>query len=74
MASISVWQQFAVGRFVAGLGVGALSANVPVYVGELAPKNIRGTLVVRLPPAPSLLSNRSLTPAVPLPLSRARTK
>lgn len=37
------------GRFVAGLGVGALSANVPIYQSEIAPKQIRGTLVVRFP-------------------------
>lgn len=30
MAAFSVWQQVAVGRFVAGLGVGALSAVVPM--------------------------------------------
>lgn len=31
-----VWQQFAVGRFVGGLGVGALSAAVPM-VSALQP-------------------------------------
>ena len=30
MTSFSVWQQFAVGRFISGLGVGALSAAVPM--------------------------------------------
>jgi SP family sugar:H+ symporter-like MFS transporter len=25
------WVQFMMGRFVSGLGVGALSANVPIY-------------------------------------------
>nr|AOR51667.1 high affinity glucose transporter Ght2 [Phaffia rhodozyma] len=45
MTSTHVWQQFAMGRFVAGLGVGALSANVPTYQAELAPKQIRGSLV-----------------------------
>lgn len=38
--------QITVGRFVAGLGVGALSAIVPLYVGEAAPKKLRGTLLV----------------------------
>ncbi|BEJ03737.1 hypothetical protein CcaverHIS641_0109120 [Cutaneotrichosporon cavernicola] len=38
--------QLTVGRFVAGLGVGALSAIVPLYIGEAAPKKIRGTLLV----------------------------
>ena len=32
------------GRFVAGLGVGALSAAVPMYQAEAAPSQIRGTL------------------------------
>jgi MFS family permease len=30
LCSFHVWQQFAVGRFVSGLGVGALSAAVPM--------------------------------------------
>lgn len=38
--------QITVGRFVAGLGVGALSAIVPLYNGETAPKALRGTLLV----------------------------
>lgn len=38
--------QITVGRFVAGLGVGALSAIVPLYVGEAAPKKLRGALLV----------------------------
>lgn len=33
-------------RFVAGLGVGALSALVPLYNGEAAPKKIRGAMLV----------------------------
>jgi len=33
-------------RFCAGLGVGALSAIVPLYNGEAAPKKIRGALLV----------------------------
>ncbi|RSH89617.1 hypothetical protein EHS25_002168 [Saitozyma podzolica] len=33
------------GRFVAGLGVGALSMLVPMYNAELAPPGIRGSLV-----------------------------
>ncbi|KAG1123001.1 hypothetical protein G6F42_010953 [Rhizopus arrhizus] len=35
------------GRFVAGLGVGSLSMSVPLYLSELAPKEIRGRLVCR---------------------------
>ncbi|KIJ53995.1 hypothetical protein M422DRAFT_24987 [Sphaerobolus stellatus SS14] len=38
--------QITFGRFVAGLGVGALSAIVPLYNGEAAPKKIRGALIV----------------------------
>lgn len=33
------------GRFVTGLGVGALSTVVPMYNAELAPPEIRGSLV-----------------------------
>ncbi|TFK25914.1 sugar transporter [Coprinopsis marcescibilis] len=38
--------QMTLGRFIAGLGVGALSAIVPLYTGETAPKALRGTLLV----------------------------
>ncbi|KAG8694897.1 hypothetical protein FRC08_008194 [Ceratobasidium sp. 394] len=38
--------QISIGRFIAGLGVGAMSAIVPLYNGETAPKKIRGTLLV----------------------------
>jgi len=38
--------QITIGRFIAGLGVGALSAIVPLYNGETAPKALRGTLLV----------------------------
>lgn len=38
--------QLVVGRCVAGLGVGAMSAIVPLYVGEAAPKRLRGSLLV----------------------------
>lgn len=44
MTSFHVWQQFAVGRLVSGLGVGALSAAVPMYQAETAPALIRGSL------------------------------
>ncbi|KAJ5900028.1 hypothetical protein N7495_004772 [Penicillium taxi] len=36
---------FVAGRFFAGLGVGLLSATVPLYQSETAPKWIRGTIV-----------------------------
>lgn len=36
---------FSAGRYFAGLGVGLLSATIPLYQSETAPKWIRGTLV-----------------------------
>lgn len=39
------WYQVAVGRLVAGLGVGALSVLVPIYQSECTPKHIRGAMV-----------------------------
>lgn len=33
------------GRFVVGLGVGVAAMVVPVYLAEVAPSSIRGTLV-----------------------------
>ncbi|KAG9316785.1 general substrate transporter [Chiua virens] len=44
VASTTVWQQYAVGRLISGLGVGALSAAVPMYQAETAPPQIRGAL------------------------------
>jgi len=44
LASEHSWVQFAIGRLVSGLGVGALSAVVPLYQAETAPPQIRGTL------------------------------
>jgi MFS family permease len=38
--------QISTGRFIAGLGVGAMSAIVPLYNGESSPKAIRGMLIV----------------------------
>ncbi|TFK80912.1 general substrate transporter [Polyporus arcularius HHB13444] len=38
------WVQFAIGRLISGLGVGSLSAAVPMYQAETAPPQIRGTL------------------------------
>lgn len=45
MASNTSWQQIAVGRLIAGAGVGALSIMVPMYVSETAPRQVRGALV-----------------------------
>lgn len=39
------WYQVVVGRYIAGLGVGALSLLVPLYQGESAPRQIRGAMV-----------------------------
>lgn len=36
--------QFAVGRFVVGLGVGSAAMVVPLYIGELAPAKYRKSL------------------------------
>jgi len=44
ITTFSKWYQFAIGRLIAGLGVGALSAAVPMYQAETAPPQIRGTL------------------------------
>ncbi|TBU40716.1 general substrate transporter [Dichomitus squalens] len=45
-ATIHSIVQITIGRFIAGLGVGALSAIVPLYNGETAPKAMRGMLLV----------------------------
>ncbi|KAH8925992.1 putative HXT5-hexose transporter [Atractiella rhizophila] len=45
ITSFYAWYQVMIGRFVAGLAVGALSAAIPVYQSETAPKQIRGSLV-----------------------------
>ncbi|KAF5856857.1 hexose transporter hxt1 [Aspergillus alliaceus] len=39
------WYQVAMGRWVAGLGVGALSSVVPMYQSESAPRQVRGAMV-----------------------------
>lgn len=39
------WVQVAMGRWVAGLGVGALSSIVPMYQSESAPRQVRGAMV-----------------------------
>ena len=45
ISTTSKWYQVAVGRLVAGLGVGALSSLVPMYQSESAPRQIRGAMV-----------------------------
>ncbi|KZF25822.1 putative MFS monosaccharide transporter [Xylona heveae TC161] len=39
------WYQVAVGRLVAGFGVGALSVLVPMFQSESAPRQVRGALI-----------------------------
>lgn len=39
------WYQVMMGRWVAGLGVGALSMLVPMYQAETGPRHIRGALI-----------------------------
>ncbi|OJD22453.1 hypothetical protein ACJ73_06198 [Blastomyces percursus] len=39
------WYQMVIGRWIAGLGVGALSLLVPLYQGESAPRHIRGAMI-----------------------------
>ncbi|KAJ4376036.1 hexose transporter hxt5 [Neocucurbitaria cava] len=45
IAATDKWYQIMMGRFVAGLGVGALSLLVPMYQAETAPRHIRGALI-----------------------------
>ncbi|KAH7112121.1 general substrate transporter [Dendryphion nanum] len=45
VTSKNVWAQFAMGRFTAGLGIGALSTVVPLYQSESIPKRIRSATV-----------------------------
>ncbi|KAK7545448.1 general substrate transporter [Phyllosticta citricarpa] len=45
VASTTHWAQFAVGRLVDGMGIGAISATVPMYQSESAPPAIRGPLI-----------------------------
>lgn len=45
ITSDRAWYQFAIGRLVAGLGIGALSVSVPMYQSESVPKAIRGMVV-----------------------------
>lgn len=41
----SSWVGFAMGRWVAGLGVGALSVLVPMYMSESSPVPVRGAVI-----------------------------
>ena len=48
---------FIAGRFFAGLGVGLISALVPLYQSETSPKWIRGTIVGAYQLAITIVSN-----------------
>jgi SP family sugar:H+ symporter-like MFS transporter len=39
------WVGITMGRWTAGLGVGALSVLVPLYMSESSPVNVRGAVV-----------------------------
>jgi SP family sugar:H+ symporter-like MFS transporter len=43
------WVGIVVGRWVAGLGVGALSVLVPLYMSETSPVPVRGAVVAYVP-------------------------
>lgn len=45
ITATSTWYQLALGRWVAGLGVGGLSVLTPLYQSETAPRQVRGALV-----------------------------
>lgn len=45
IATSNTWYQIAIGRWVAGLGVGGLSVLTPMYQSETAPRQVRGALV-----------------------------
>lgn len=45
VTSFDAWYQVGIGRLITGLGVGALSAAVPLYQSETLPRQIRGAMV-----------------------------
>jgi len=45
ISTSNTWYQIAIGRWVAGLGVGGLSVLTPMYQSETAPRQVRGALV-----------------------------
>ncbi len=45
ISSETSWAQFAVGRFVTGIGIGSLSVVVPMYQSESSPAILRGVLI-----------------------------
>lgn len=45
IASQYAWYQYFIGRLITGLAVGIVSVVCPLFIGESAPKHLRGTLV-----------------------------
>ena len=45
IASINKWYQYFIGRIISGLGVGGIAVLSPMLISEVAPKEMRGTLV-----------------------------
>lgn len=45
MSTNDKWYQVAMGRWVAGLGIGALSGLVPMYMSEASPCHVRGAMI-----------------------------
>lgn len=45
IASVNKWYQYFIGRLVSGLAVGCVAVISPLFISEVAPKQIRGTLV-----------------------------
>ncbi|KAF2136885.1 uncharacterized protein K452DRAFT_236750 [Aplosporella prunicola CBS 121167] len=45
ITSTTEWVQFAIGRLIAGFGIGSLSTCVPMYQSESIPRSIRGAVV-----------------------------
>lgn len=45
ISSSTKWYQFFIGRLITGLSVGIVSVLCPLFIGESAPKKLRGTLV-----------------------------
>lgn len=60
ITSFSVWQQFAVGRFVSGLGVGALSAAVPMVCFRFLHRHNVQCLTSNFSTKPRLLRPKSV--------------
>ncbi|CCC70795.1 hypothetical protein NCAS_0F03110 [Naumovozyma castellii] len=45
IASVKAWYQYFIGRIISGLGVGGIAVLSPMLISEVAPKEMRGTLV-----------------------------